>query len=89
MKLHFEEKSKEVRGMENSLKFHNEIILRFNHGYLREIFIDGIRQSDVRSFAITADAKKTASYLIEHSTVYSDSKEVANDFGSKLGEDVD
>lgn len=73
--------------MENSLKFHNQIILRFHQGHLCEVVIDGIRQNDVKSFAITADVKKTASYLIEHSTVYSDSKEVANDFGSKLGEE--
>lgn len=73
----------------HALQCHDEIILRFHHGHLCEVVIDGIRQNDVKSFAITADVKKTASYLIEHSTVYSDSKEVANDFGSKLGEDVD
>ena len=70
--------------MKKSLKFHDEILLRFHHGHLCEVVIDGIRQNDVKSFAITADSAKIASYQMEHLTVYSDSKKVTNDFGSKL-----
>lgn len=66
------------------LKFHNEIILRFAEGRLHEVIIDGIRQNDVQSFAITADSVSTASYLMEHSTIYAEPKK-----GESLREDGD
>lgn len=72
-----------------SFKFHNEIILRFAEGRLHEVIIDGIRQNDVQSFAITADSVSTASYLMEHSTIYSDPEKVTDNFSGKLGEDID
>ena len=64
---------REVKHLDQSLQFHDEIILRFRQGRLQEVIIDGIRQNDVKVFSIAASPTQVASYLIEHSTVYSDS----------------
>ena len=74
--------------MGKSLKYHDEIILRFDKGHLREILIDGMPQKDVKSFSIETSIAQVASYVMEHSTVYLDSQKVADDFGSEIGEDL-
>ena len=74
--------------MSKSLKYHDEIVLRFDQGHLREVLIDGMPQKDVKSFSIEASIKQVASYVIEHSTVYLDPQKVADDFGSEIGEDL-
>lgn len=74
--------------MRKSLKYHDEIILRFDQGHLREVFIDGMPQKDVKSFSIEASIKKVASYVIEHSTMYLDSQKVADDFSGEISEDL-
>lgn len=71
------------------MKFHKEIILRLQNGCLHEVVIDGIRHDDVKTFIMAADTQKTVSYWIEHSAAYLYSKEATNDFGSKLGDDID
>lgn len=74
--------------MGKPLKYHDEIVLRFDQGHLREVLIDGMPQKDVKSFSIEASIKQVASYVIEHSTVYLDPQKVADDFSGEIGEDL-
>lgn len=74
--------------MSQPLKYHDEIVLRFEQGRLCAVYIDGVPQNDVKSFAIEASVTKVAVYTMEHSTVYLNAQKVADDFGSEIGEDL-
>lgn len=74
--------------MSQPLKYHDEIVLRFEQGRLCAVYIDGIPQSDVKSFSIEASVTKAAAYTMEHSTVFLNAQKVADDFSGKIGEDL-
>lgn len=74
--------------MSQSLKYHDEIVLRFEQGRLCAVYIDGVQQSDVKSFSIDTSVTKVAVYTMEHSTVYLNAQKVVGDFSGKIGEDL-
>lgn len=56
------------------LKYHNEIILRFDKGQLSDVIIDGERIADAVRFAIDAHCRATATFVVERSAAYSESE---------------